>query len=686
MEQPRETGQRRMAAVMFADIMGYTALMHADEEHALTVLNHFKEALDSHVPRARGEIIQFYGDGCLVSFTTAADAVRCAREIQLLFQQGIRVPVRIGIHMGDVVYKAGNAYGDSVNIASRIESMGIPGGVLFSEPVKNQIRNQNLGAISLGSYTFKNLSHPMEVFALEHEGIPVPKKSAIQGKFRERPKRNYISMAVAVAALLGFGYMIWKNFGRAEGAEANAEVPVVKALAIFPFAHDDHDSELSYLSDGIPGNLINRLSTVSDLRVYSRNATFTMRDSVLDFEKVRDLLDADVALTGQVDRINEYLIVDCQLIDVRSANQIWGQRIRTKAIDLMQLEDSLVTALMHPLKLQLTTGQSMALRKTEIDPVAYDHYMQGRHLSYGSTLEESEKAIDHFRKAIGIEPRYAEAYAAIANEKIVQAMFSTASREEIFGEARTAAQSALGIDPALAEANLVKASLAFYADFDWQGTDAAYRRAYETNPNDPTTLIRYSAYLAAMGRNDEAMELARRAVQLDPVSISSLHNLGWVALLAKDYHRSKRAFGKALELHPNWIWGHTKKGYAHVRLQECDTASMLADRGLELLGEWGSEVLRATFISINYDCGNLKKAQEQSDIFFSHVEEHGYEDPLSVMFVHYAKGEYDTAFDWAERMIEERSPSVYLLIIESFWKEEFFQLPRYQALLRRVGV
>ena len=206
------------------------------------------------------------------------------------------------------------------------------------------------------------------------------------------------------------------------------------------------------------------------------------------------------------------------------------------------------------------------------------------------------------------------------------------------------------------------------------------------NPEDPTALIRYSAYLGAMGRDEEALKLAHQAVERDPVSISSLHNLGWVSLLAKDYTQAKQSFGKALELHPNWIWGYVKKAYSHIRLNEFDTATVLGNKGFEILGDQDDEVLKATFIYINEQCGNVDAAHEQEAAFFKHLAEDSYEDPLAVMYVYYAMGETEKSIDWAEKMVEERSPSVYLLIIKSFWEPEFYQQPRYQALLRKLKV
>jgi class 3 adenylate cyclase/TolB-like protein/Tfp pilus assembly protein PilF len=676
--------QRQLAAILFADIMGYTAMMHADEDNALRTLARFEEVLKTHVSQSNGKIIQFYGDGCLAHFPTAAEAVHCARDMQLELQ--IDVPVRMGIHVGDVVFKDGNAFGDSVNIASRIESMGIPGAVLFSSAVHDAVRNKKLTTVSLGEYQFKNVTQPMEVYALQHDGLSIPNRANVQGKFEDRPRKNLVPIGIGSVVIIAVAMLSWYML-KPQATGPDTGIPSgAKAIAIFPFEYGENDAELTYLSDGIPENLINRLSALPELKVFSRNASFTLRDTVSDLKHIRKLLNADAILTGQLTKVNDYLVINCQLIDLRSENQIWGKKITQKAGRLLELEDSLVTALVHPLRIQLQGGAAALGHSRPVDPEAYAHYLRGRFLSYGSTLKESETAIDHFRKAVELDPQYAEAYAAIANEKIVEAIFATASRDAIFGEARTAAQSAIALDSTLTEPYLVQAAIEFYGDYNWQGADSAYRKALQMDPNDPAALIRYSAYLAAMGRNKEAMPLAIQAVRTDPVSISSLHNLGWVSMLARDYTTSQETFAKALELHPNWIWGHVKKAYAHIYAGEYDAATPLGNSGYALLDGWDSEVLRSTFIYIQNRSGHPDEARRQAAEFYAHIDAHSYEDPLSVMFVHYAFKEYDQAIDWAERMVKERSPSVYLLIIESFWDEELYFSPRYQELLDRIGV
>ncbi len=200
-----------LAAIMFADIAGYTALMEHDEKNALELINRFKEVLEKITPEHQGRIIQYFGDGCLLAFESSTNVIACAMDLQKAFNEGPLVPVRIGIHLGDVLFKNDNVFGNGVNIASRIESMGIPGSILVSKPVRDQLKNKSdFLLVSLGAFDFKNVSEPMEVFALANPGFVVPKREEMTGKLKNNQKNKVFPKWIAsVAAVIFLGIIVW---------------------------------------------------------------------------------------------------------------------------------------------------------------------------------------------------------------------------------------------------------------------------------------------------------------------------------------------------------------------------------------------------------------------------------------------------------------------------------------------
>ena len=369
--------------------------------------------------------------------------------------------------------------------------------------------------------------------------------SVINKKNRALNKRIIIS---GIAAVFGIALIFFLLFNNGESK--------IKSLAILPFENLQKDSSVSYLSDGIPENLINRLSSFPDAKVFARSATFNLADTSKSISSIKRLLNADAVLTGQLGQSNGVYYLSCQLIDAENQNQIWGNKYELSNNDISIIEDSIIASLMNPLQIALVDIPKSVHQKKQVKPAAYAEYLKGKYLSYGSTPEESEKALAHFREAIRIDPTYAAAYAAIANEKIVQTLFSTATQKEIINEARIAIEAAKALDPNLSEIYTSEGALKFYYDWDWKGAVESYKKALELDPRNATIYIRYSATLADVGRYKEALPLADEAVELDPVSISSLHNLGWTNLLASNFQKSVDDSVK--------LWNFTQIGFGDI--------------------------------------------------------------------------------------------------------------------------
>ncbi len=489
-----------------------------------------------------------------------------------------------------------------------------------------------------------------------------------------------ISYGTVFALTVITGAYYWTHTKSETRPEASVREYSLNKLAVLPFENRSSDSSLVYLSDGIPENLINRISMNSDMKVMSRNSTFILNESERNADDVREKLGADLMLSGRVDKVGNKLVVNCQLINLWEGVQIWGEKVYYEHDNIVELEEQIVASLIRTFPSAIEREKGEFNLEEEVNPEAKVHYMKGRALSYGSTRDEAERALNHFREAIEIDPDFAPAYVAIANEKIIQAMFSTASRGEIFNEARTAVQTALALNPNSAEAFYVDGAIKFYGDFDWDGAEESYKRSIEINPGNANAYIRYSAFLAAMKRFEESIVLANKAISLDPISISSLHNLGWVHLLAGNFEESETAFSEALDLHPNWIWGYMKRGYARMFQGKCKLAQDDVERARELTGEWSSELLEAVFIFIYSRCGNEQKRSELTERFFDRVHEDNYKDPFAVFFVHYMNDDLETALDWAERCLEEKEASSYLFNADVFYNDDMLNHPRFIEL------
>ena len=583
-----------------------------------------------------------------------------------------------------MVFENEDVYGDGVNIASRIETLGVGSSVLLSKSIRDQVKNNaEFQIISLGSFEFKNVGEAIEVFAIANPGFVVPKRNAMQGKLKKIKGNSQKRIVILTVAAIGLtvAVILSRNFFFNKNLSATP-----KSLAILPFENLREDSSLLYLSDGIPENLINRLSTFPDLKVFARSATFKLADSSKSISSLKKLLKADVVLTGQLRQNGGVYYLSCQLVDAANQNQIWGNKYEMTGDHISQVEDSIITSLMNPLRITLLDVSNGIQKNRPVNAQAYAEFLKGRYLSYGSTPEESEKALSHFREAIRIDPKYAAVYAAIANEKIVQSLFSTASQKEIINEARTAIEAAKALDPNLPEIYTSEGALKFYYDWDWKGAVESYKKALKLDPGNATIYIRYSSTLADVGRYKEALPLADRAVELDPVSISSLHNLGWTNLVASNFQKSADAFQKALDLHPTWVWGYIKQAYAYIFLNQFDKALANAAKAEKLFKDgWGSELLQVTLVFIYSKCNQKEKADAVVNRFFKYSSTNKIEDPWDLSYIYYLRGDFQKAIEWEEKAIAERSPDAYLLNISIFYEKKYFEGVAHQQILKKMG-
>ena len=677
---------RQLAAIMFTDISGFTSLMGNDEEKAHDILKKNRALQKPIIEQFNGLWIKELGDGVLSSFSTVSDALNAAFKIQEECNAAKDFQLSIGIHQGEIVLEDGDIYGDAVNVASRIQSLGVPGSVLLSKKVKDELRNKaEFQTVSLGNFEFKNVEEPLEIFALSNPGFVVPRKEEMKGKLKipaKKSNKGGMLIAASVGLLLILSFFVFRK------SMFTAEKEVIKSLAILPFVNTQKDTAISYLSDGIPENLINRFSKIAGVKVFARSATFDLPDSAKKIESLRRVLNADVVLTGRLTKSATGYTLYCELVDASNNNQLWGSSFQLATDDIASIEDSIISSLLNPLGIILKNSKTAERDEKKINPAAYAEYLKGRYLAYGATPAETEQAISHFRRAISLDPKYALAYAAIANEKITQSIFSNAGNQEIMNEGRIALEAAKALDPTLPEIYTTEGALKFYFEHDWNGAVNSYKKALELDPNNAIIYIRYSATLANVGKIKEALPLADKAVELDPVSISSLHNLGWVHFLAGNNQKSIDAFTKCVELHPNFIWGYIKQGFGYAVLKKFDLVLQVTNKAESLLKDgWGSELIQASIIGNYQAAGNNTKADSLINRFLNYASKNSVKDPFAISCIYRFKHDFVKALEWEEKTLLQRSPSAYILALPNqyFGYEDFYKSDGHQKILRQMG-
>src|ERR1043165_7707569 len=408
------TEQRKLAAIMFTDMVGYSALSQRNEALALELLEEHRGVLRGLFPKHQGTEIKTTGDGFLVEFASALAAVRCAVEIQQALAERNQaqpaerqVRIRIGIHLGDVVRSVGDVHGDGVNIAARIEPLAEPGGICISNSVYDQIENKVEHAlVRLSRPELKNIQTSVQVYKLVLDGAR-PAASAA-------PNRRRRAISLGVVALLAVSLILFLKFGARPKPEAPAtpSATAPKSIAVLPFVNMSADKADEYLSDGMTEELLNVLAQVPGLRVPGRSSSFAFKGKNEEgiFRKVGEQLHVATVLEGSVRKAGDRLRITAQLINVADGFHLWSETYNGDMKDILTVQSDVAQRVVQALQVKLGVEATRALATRPTDnPEAHRLYLLGRHYALKVTDEDNQTATAYLHQALKLDPSYARA-------------------------------------------------------------------------------------------------------------------------------------------------------------------------------------------------------------------------------------------------------------------------------------
>ena len=485
--------ERKLAAILAADVAGYSRMAGADEERTLARLRALRgDLIDPTIAAHHGRVVKRTGDGLLVEFRSVVDAVRCAIEVQNGMAErnaGLpserRIVFRIGVHLGDVIEEAdGDLMGDGVNIAARLEGIAAPGGIFLSEDAYRQVRDRlSERFVDLGDQTLKNIARPMRVYAINTgaEGTaPAPRA------------------------------------GPTPTAHAPTSGPPRLSIVVLPFANIGGDPEQEYFADGVTESLTTDLSRIAGAFVIARNTAFTYKGKPFDVKKIGRELGVRYVLEGSVQRGGNRVRVNVQLIDAESGAHLWAERFDKPLADLFDMQDEIVARLAGALSAQLVAAEARRAERAP-DPDSMDLYFQGMAcINRGETPEYAAQAKEFFARALALDPGNVEAIVGGAFvDSVVGAHMFSKDRAERLAVAEAAATKALSLAPNHAWAHMVLGNVQIFTNRPLQGI-AQCERALGLNRN----LAMAHAYIGnaqiCIGRSEEAEAHVAEALRLSP--------------------------------------------------------------------------------------------------------------------------------------------------------------------------
>jgi TolB-like protein/class 3 adenylate cyclase/Tfp pilus assembly protein PilF len=552
--------QRKLAAIMFTDMVGYSALSQRDEKLAQELLEEHRRLLRKIFPRFNGTEIKTIGDAFLVEFGSALEAAQCAIEIQRTLAHrdadapaDRQIQVRIGVHIGDVVHRGGDVYGDGVNIASRIEPIAGPGGICVSMDVERQIRNAlDARFEKLAPTDLKNISVPMELFRIV---LPWERTSEVRGQKSDvrrsdvSPRRSiplgWIVAALLVLVIIGAGVFVFQRqktevAPRQTASPARTEAttgPAIpeKSIAVLPFENLSSDKENAYFADGIQDEILTRLSKIADLKVISRTSTQHYKSAPENLPEIAKQLGVAHILEGSVQKAGNAVHINVQLIRAATDAHLWGESYDRELQNIFGVEAEVAKAIADQLRAKLTGQEEQVIAAKPTDKTeAYDAYLRGLAYSVkGLTPTNALGGQKHFRDAVRSDPKFALAWAQLsyadANGYVALTLQPTVALRE---EARQSAETALTLQPNLGEAVLANGYYHYACLKDYDTAERYFEQARPLLPNNSRIPESLAYVTRRRGQWNRSEAYFNEAERLDPrnVNILGQHAQSYIAL------------------------------------------------------------------------------------------------------------------------------------------------------------
>ncbi len=541
------TQSRQLAAIMFTDIEGYTALMQYDEKNAVIIRNRHRDTFEITTDAFNGKIIQYFGDGTLSVFKSTVEAVDCAIEMQQAFLQEPSIPVRIGIHVGDIMYSKDDIIGDAVNVASRIESCAVPGSILISDKVHDQIRShRHIESKFLDAYEFKNVDGAMPLFAISNNGLVVPKPEDVKGKLKAQSKVNSKSVSkkkafmiasivfvVLLSVIISLQYFFKKN-----------TLPDDYSIAVLPFDNLSTDDDAEIFRDGMTEEILTHLSKVKELHVISRTSVMQYKNTSKTIPEIAKELGVSYILEGSIRKYGDKVRVTAQLIAADGDQHIWAENYDKTIKDIFSIQSEVSQEIVDALELNLSFEEQEGLSIVPTENIeAYKLFLIGRKEADKRNKESLATSISLYQEAIKLDSNYAEAYAEIANSIYLETYYSGRDPVEASELANDYLDKAEAISKKVSRIYSVR-GLIYNIEGKHAEADKAFQKAIKLSPNDLTARHQYSTFYYYTQQYEKQLEQAEIAYKLDPMSFAIANSYFTALTVNYKYDEAERLMKK----------------------------------------------------------------------------------------------------------------------------------------------
>lgn len=641
---------RQLAAIMFTDIAGYTALMGEDENKALSILNKNRQLHIHLIESFNGKLIKELGDGVLASFSTVADAVLCACRIQLLRVKITGLHLRIGIHLGDILFENNDVFGDGVNVASRLQALAPIDGIYISEAAQKIIANKKeIQTKFIAEEKLKNVKNPVCVYEV------LTKKSK-----------------ATVTAI--------SNYNAANNYSIN-KPREDKSIAVLPFLNISSEPEQEYFSDGIAEEILNSLAQLKNLKVAGRSSSFQFRGKGVDIQEVGKKLKVATVLEGSVQRQANKLRITVQLINTEDGFHLWSEKYDRALDDIFAVQDEIALAISQKLKITLLENEIPLVNKSSTkNKEAYDLYLKGLFYwnRHGPGLK---KGLMFFQQAVEKDPEFAPAHSGLAQAYVLLAWYSILPPHTAMPKAKQSAEKAIQLDPSRVEPHSILAMIMFMYDYDWVNAKKQFQKALSINSDDATTHYWYSNFICFIEKDyTHAIKEANKAIEFEPL-LSHCHNVLCSAYLcSNNFEEARKASMVAIDLDASTFLSYNALAMSLICLKEYNEAANVLETGIKV-----SERHQYTLFEVSWLCSITGNLSEAKKIYDELVQRSSTEfiSGLSLCVAAYNLKEYDKSVEYLEIAFKQRAgflPTIASFPIFSFINKD----SRFQHIIEQM--
>lgn len=640
-----KTKKRQLAAIMFTDIVGYTALMQDDEAIAVATRTRHRNIFESQHESYNGKIVQYYGDGSLSVFNSAVEAVKCAIEIQILLQKGDPVPVRIGIHVGDIVFNATEVYGDGVNFASRIESLGIGGSILVSEKLNDELKNQSdITTISVGHFELKNITNPVEVFAISNEGIVVPQEEDFEGKKR------------------------WTS----------------KTIAVLPFVNMSASNENEYFSDGITEEIINALAKIKSLKVTSRTSSFFFKNKNIPIKEIAKQLNVTTILEGSVRRSGDTLRITAQLIQAEEDFHFWSDTWDRQLQNIFEIQDEISLLIADKLREQFGHFeiQDHLVHKQTDNLAAYDYSLKAKFHFRKWNPEDIQESITLYESALELDPNHIESLLGLADSYGFLATTGFMPFDIAWAKSAELVNKAIVIDDQQAGVHYQMANIIFFTANDYHKSYEANLKAIKLNPNYAEAHQFMSFLYIIAGHRKKAKAHLNIALSINPLAQETLFFQAYYEYMVENYEVALKQLNQSIEINPKNLPAHAIRSYCLLKLARYDEVIQYYDNLPKDI--FSTDDINGTYAlayALNKDTENTSK---YLDILTQSASQpNGFRADSFLFLMYVAIGDLDRAFEWIDDALENKA-SFLLFHFNDPLVSQLKSDPRHKTIQKRL--